>query len=38
MPHNTEKVRLLTNDDIELVEHLLRTTEYAYQRFTYEEQ
>ncbi len=37
MPHNAEKVRLLTNDDIGLVEHLLRTTEYAYQRFTYEE-
>ncbi len=32
-----EQIRLLTPDDIRLVERLLNTSEYIYQRFTLEE-
>ena len=32
-----EQIRLLTSDDIRLVERLLHTSEYIYQRFTLEE-
>ncbi len=34
---NTEQVRLLTSDDLPLIQHLLNTSEYIYQRFTLEE-
>jgi ribosomal-protein-alanine N-acetyltransferase len=37
MPADAQKVRLLTSDDISLIERLLRTSEYVYQRFTPEE-
>src|SRR5712691_6221221 len=33
----SEQVRLLTNEDLPLVERLLSTSEYIYQRFTLEE-
>jgi ribosomal-protein-alanine N-acetyltransferase len=34
MPAGLERVRLLTGTDLPLVERLLRTSEYVYQRFT----
>lgn len=37
MPSSREKVRLLTIEDCPLIERLLRTSEYIYQRFTLEE-
>jgi [ribosomal protein S18]-alanine N-acetyltransferase len=37
MSRRSEQVRLLTIDDIPLIERLLRTSEYVYQRFTQEE-
>lgn len=37
MPSGREKIRLLTIDDCPLIERLLRTSEYIYQRFTSEE-
>jgi ribosomal protein S18 acetylase RimI-like enzyme len=37
MPLHREQIRLLAVDDIPLVERLLRTSEYIYQRFTLEE-
>jgi ribosomal-protein-alanine N-acetyltransferase len=37
MPPGREKVRLLTIEDGPLIERLLRTSEYIYQRFTPEE-
>jgi GNAT superfamily N-acetyltransferase len=37
MIHSSEKIRLLTTNDIPLIERLLRTSEYIYQRFTLEE-
>ena len=37
MPRSSERVRILGSDDLPLVERLLRTSEYIYQRFTLEE-
>ena len=37
MPRSSERVRKLGSDDLPLVERLLRTSEYIYQRFTLEE-
>ena len=37
MPRSSERVRTLGSDDLPLVERLLRTSEYIYQRFTLEE-
>ncbi len=37
MPRNSEQVRILRSVDQPLVERLLRTSEYIYQRFTLEE-
>jgi ribosomal-protein-alanine N-acetyltransferase len=37
MPSGREKIRLLTIEDCPLIERLLRTSEYIYQRFTPEE-
>jgi len=37
MPRSSERTRVLTNADQPLVERLLRTSEYIYQRFTLEE-
>jgi ribosomal-protein-alanine N-acetyltransferase len=37
MPRSSERIRVLTNADLPLVERLLRTSEYIYQRFTLEE-
>lgn len=37
MPSSTNHVRLLTSDDALLIEKLLRSSEYVYQRFTVEE-
>jgi len=34
---NSEQVRLLTSDDLPLIQRLLNTSEYIYQRFTLEE-
>ncbi|HZO70837.1 MAG TPA: GNAT family N-acetyltransferase [Ktedonobacteraceae bacterium] len=37
MSSQFEQIRLLTGDDVRLVERLVRTSEYIYQRFTLEE-
>jgi ribosomal-protein-alanine N-acetyltransferase len=37
MPPGQEMIRLLTVDDLPLIERLLRTSEYIYQRFTPDE-
>jgi [ribosomal protein S18]-alanine N-acetyltransferase len=37
MPRNSEQVRILSSVDLPLMERLLRTSEYIYQRFTLEE-
>src|SRR5579859_5899658 len=37
MPTNSVHVRLLNSNDLPLVERLLNTSEYIYQRFTQEE-
>ena len=37
MPRSSERVRKLGSEDLPLVERLLRTSEYIYQRFTLEE-
>ncbi|MEO8971440.1 MAG: GNAT family N-acetyltransferase [Ktedonobacteraceae bacterium] len=37
MPKSSEQVRLLTGQDLPLVNRLLQTSEYIYQRFTIEE-
>jgi len=37
MPSNSAHVRLLNSNDLPLVERLLNTSEYVYQRFTQEE-
>jgi [ribosomal protein S18]-alanine N-acetyltransferase len=37
MPSSTNYVRLLTDDDLFVIERLLRNSEYVYQRFTLEE-
>lgn len=37
MPPSRENIRLLTSEDCPLIERLLRTSEYIYQRFTLDE-
>src|SRR5947209_16641117 len=37
MPSNSVNIRLLSSDDLPLVERLLNTSEFIYQRFTLEE-
>lgn len=37
MPSSRENIRLLTSEDCPLIERLLRTSEYIYQRFTLDE-
>ncbi len=37
MPRSSDRLRVLTSGDLPLVERLLRTSEYVYQRFTQEE-
>ncbi|MDQ6660130.1 MAG: GNAT family N-acetyltransferase [Chloroflexota bacterium] len=37
MPRSSEHIRLLTNEDAPYIQHLLQTSEYVYQRFTFEE-
>jgi ribosomal-protein-alanine N-acetyltransferase len=37
MPRSFNKVRILGIEDLPLLERLLRTSEYIYQRFTLEE-
>lgn len=37
MSRSSERVRLLTSDDLPLITRLLNTSEYVYQRFTIEE-
>jgi [ribosomal protein S18]-alanine N-acetyltransferase len=37
MPRNSDRVRILTSDDLPALEHLVHTSEYIYQRFTSDE-
>lgn len=37
MARSSEYIRILTHDDLPYVRHLLQTSEYVYQRFTFEE-